>query len=125
MLIGVEVVVLIIGASSGSKRMIIDDLARVAEQQTKQTTLAEPPAEAGARVLSKAPHRHVLPLEAVLPAGRVEPPCLRKHYLLQLKLRADLPVYFVGERIVTKSDLDGQQNRFCLRASLCASSVRS
>lgn len=114
--------------SAGSKQMVIDDLARAAEQQTKRTPLAQPAAEAGAVVLYKALHSHVLPLEAVLPAGRVEPPCLREHYLLQLKLRADLPVYFVGERILTKSDLDGQQNRFYTsisRASLCASSARS
>ncbi|KAF8775994.1 hypothetical protein HU200_003995 [Digitaria exilis] len=104
--------------SSASKRaraMVIDDFACAAGQQTKQMPLAEPQDEAGAIIFYKEPHSHVLPLEAALPAGREEPLCLRKPYLLQLKLRADLPVYFVGEKILTKSDLDRQQNRFCLR----------
>ncbi|RCV26710.1 hypothetical protein SETIT_5G268200v2 [Setaria italica] len=104
--------------SAGCKRaraMVIDDPVPAVEERTKRTLPAGPPAEAGAMVLYKAPHIHALPLKAVpLAAGREEPPCLRKHYLLELKLRADLPVHFVGERILKNSDLNGQQNRFRL-----------
>jgi hypothetical protein len=104
--------------SAGCKRaraMATDDPPLAAEQQAKRTLPAALLPEAGAMVLYKAPQIHVSPLKAAaLAAGREEPPCLRKHYLLELKLRADLPVHFVGEKILKNSDLNGQQNRFRL-----------
>ncbi|KAL6619313.1 hypothetical protein ACP70R_034452 [Stipagrostis hirtigluma subsp. patula] len=53
-----------------------------------------------------------LPLAPAPPPARQEPPCLRNRILPALRLRADLPVHFIGEKLVTRTDLDGQQNRF-------------
>uniref|UniRef100_A0ACD5VTI6 Uncharacterized protein n=1 Tax=Avena sativa TaxID=4498 RepID=A0ACD5VTI6_AVESA len=53
------------------------------------------------------------PVDAVplsFAAPRAEPPWLRQ----RLGLRLDLTVHFVGEKAVTVTDLDGQQNRFRL-----------
>ncbi|CAD6237490.1 unnamed protein product [Miscanthus lutarioriparius] len=44
-------------------------------------------------------------------AGREEPPCLRRHFLLALGLRADLPVHFIDAKCLTATDLDPHQNR--------------
>lgn len=62
----------------------------------------------------------IMPINAVAPSrqppppatAKELPPCLRKHVLAGLGLRADLPVHFVGEKVVTKTDVDGHQNRF-------------
>lgn len=44
--------------------------------------------------------------------GREEPPpCLRKHFLVALGLRADLPVHFIDAKRLTATDLDPHQNR--------------
>ncbi|TVU35554.1 hypothetical protein EJB05_17450, partial [Eragrostis curvula] len=45
-------------------------------------------------------------------AGRKEPACLRGRVLVALKLRVDLPVHFIYEKIVKNSDLKPQQSRF-------------
>jgi hypothetical protein len=45
-------------------------------------------------------------------AGREAAPCLRRHFLEALGLRADLPVHFIDEKFVTSTDLDPHQNRF-------------
>ncbi|AQK98588.1 hypothetical protein Zm00014a_007620 [Zea mays] len=44
--------------------------------------------------------------------GREEPPCLRRHFLEALGLRADLPVHFIHDKRMSKTDLDGHQSRF-------------
>ncbi|CAO2178795.1 unnamed protein product [Urochloa humidicola] len=49
------------------------------------------------------------PLLAVV--GREEPPCLRRHFLEALGLRADLPVHFIDDKHLTGTDLDPHQNR--------------
>ncbi|OEL17229.1 Peroxiredoxin-2C [Dichanthelium oligosanthes] len=46
------------------------------------------------------------------PDGREEPPCLRKHFLRALGLRADLPVHFIDDKYVTPTDVDPRQTRF-------------
>jgi hypothetical protein len=53
-------------------------------------------------------------LQPPLPAagGREAPPCLRRHFLEALGLRADLPVHFIHDKRVSKTDLDGHQSRF-------------
>ncbi|CAO1945503.1 unnamed protein product [Urochloa humidicola] len=61
--------------------------------------------------LNTAPPRPALPPPPP-PAGREEPPCLRRHFLAALGLRADLPVHFIDDKIVTSTDLDPHQNRF-------------
>ncbi|WVZ98358.1 hypothetical protein U9M48_043814 [Paspalum notatum var. saurae] len=57
---------------------------------------------------------NAVPLNAIAPPAqdRDEPPCLRTHVLPALRLRADLPAYFLGEKRVTETDLNRQQNRF-------------
>ncbi|CAO1947984.1 unnamed protein product [Urochloa humidicola] len=81
-------------------------------------------------VLDVAPLNAIPPRPAPPPppaVGREEPPCLRRHFLAALGLRADLPVHFIDDKIVTGTDLDPHQNRFripgagvkrCLRAIL-------
>ncbi|RCV26711.1 hypothetical protein SETIT_5G268300v2 [Setaria italica] len=58
----------------------------------------------------------LLPLRRAHPpvAGREEPPCLRKHFLRGLGLRADLAVHFIDDKHLTGTDLDPHQNRFRL-----------
>ncbi|KAL6614747.1 hypothetical protein ACP70R_037017 [Stipagrostis hirtigluma subsp. patula] len=119
--------------SSGSKRpleMVVYD-PDAAAAETKRARKDEAvggapvPHAAGATVLDVAPIRAV-PMPVVPrrlrltaprpppgppPAAREEPPCLRKHFLLGLKLRADLPVHFIDDKRITDTDLKGHQNR--------------
>ncbi|CAL4955189.1 unnamed protein product [Urochloa decumbens] len=55
-----------------------------------------------------------LPRVPPLLAGREEPPCLRRHFLAALGLRADLPVHFIDDKHLTGTDLDPHQNRLRL-----------
>ncbi|KAL6888316.1 hypothetical protein ACP4OV_009342 [Aristida adscensionis] len=64
-----------------------------------------------------------VPLAAVAPLpppppppvdGKEEPPCLRRHILPALRLRADLPVHYITGKTVTCTDVDAHQNRFRL-----------
>ncbi|CAM0882087.1 unnamed protein product [Alopecurus aequalis] len=75
----------------------------VAEQRAAAASLLSLSARAGALVpfLAQPP---------VAAAPRAEPPSLREH----LDLRLDLTVHFIGEKVVTATDLDRQQNRFRL-----------
>jgi hypothetical protein len=59
---------------------------------------------------------NAVPLSAVAPNVfvRTEPPWLRRELLPYLRLRYDLPVYFIAEKAVTATDLDRHQNRFRL-----------
>jgi hypothetical protein len=56
------------------------------------------------------------PLRLALPpvADREEPPCLRRHFLKGLGLRADLDLHFIDDKHLTGTDLDPHQNRFRL-----------
>ncbi|GJM93594.1 hypothetical protein PR202_ga10161 [Eleusine coracana subsp. coracana] len=76
------------------------------------------------------------PINAIAPPRQPPPPpatdrelprCVREHFLPALGLRADLPVHFIAEKVVTSTDVDAHQNRFripldgverCLRAIL-------
>ncbi|KAL6620180.1 hypothetical protein ACP70R_035319 [Stipagrostis hirtigluma subsp. patula] len=109
--------------------MVVYDPAAAAEQQRaakqERPATATIYADAGAVVpygtdvepidavpLSAVPPR--LPREPAPPA-REEPPCLRNHILPALRLRADLPLHYIGKKTVTGTDLevlDGHQNRF-------------
>ncbi|CAL4948199.1 unnamed protein product [Urochloa decumbens] len=65
--------------------------------------------------ISAIPPHRIPPLPtkpSPLVAGREEPPCLRRHFLVALGLRGDLPVHFVAEKLVTGTDLDAHQSRF-------------
>ncbi|PUZ55384.1 hypothetical protein GQ55_5G208100 [Panicum hallii var. hallii] len=126
---------------AGSKRpleMVVYDPAAAASKRARQeeTSTPSPSANAAALALHAAaappPFGDFAPISAVplsavpprLPpvptarsplvadAGREEPPCLRRHFLAELGLRADLPVHFIAEKFVTSTDLDGHQNRF-------------
>ncbi|CAO2178808.1 unnamed protein product [Urochloa humidicola] len=126
---------------AGSKRtleMVVYDpaaaskRARPAETTETSGTATSPSANAAALALhaASAPPPfgdfapiHAVPISAVpfrpTPAtlaggssGREEPPCLRRHFLVALGLRADLPVHFVAEKLVTATDLDAHQSRF-------------
>ncbi|CAD6341133.1 unnamed protein product [Miscanthus lutarioriparius] len=63
-------------------------------------------------ILDVAPINTLPPLLRLPAAGREEPPCLRRHFLVALGLRADLPVHFIDDKYVTSTDLDSHQNRF-------------
>jgi hypothetical protein len=56
----------------------------------------------------------LVPLSAIAPEVRVEPPWLRTELLRYLRLRMDLPVHFIAEKTVTATDLVSDQNRFRL-----------
>jgi hypothetical protein len=67
---------------------------------------AEKRARLSARPGALVPFLPRRPVAAAAP--RAEPSWLRK----RLDLRADLTVHFIAEKAVTRTDLDGQQNRF-------------
>ncbi|KAJ1262711.1 hypothetical protein BS78_09G130900 [Paspalum vaginatum] len=76
--------------------------------------VAEP---ADAEPINAVPLNAIAPLQQPRPApppaqDREEPPCLRTRILPALRLRADLPACFLGEKRVTDTDLNRQQNRF-------------
>ncbi|RLM92449.1 hypothetical protein C2845_PM08G21840 [Panicum miliaceum] len=114
---------------------------RVGKRPWRQEPATAPPAGVGGMVVPcAAAVLDVKPINAIPPpppppppAGREEPPCLRSHFLVELGLRADLPVHFIDEKRVTSTDLVAQQNRFripsdgverCLRAILTPAELR-
>ncbi|CAO2165906.1 unnamed protein product [Urochloa humidicola] len=123
---------------AGSKRsleMVVYDPAAASKRarqadtmETSGTPSPSPSAKAAALALHAAseppPFGDFAPISAVPPrlpqhspfvaggSGREEPPCLRKHFLVALGLRSDLPVHFVAEKLVTATDLDAHQSRF-------------
>jgi hypothetical protein len=81
-----------------------------AEERAAAASLLALSARAGALVpFLASPPLDAVPLSFAAPP-RAEPPWLRD----RLGLRLDLAVHFVGEKAVTATDLDGQQNRFRL-----------
>ncbi|RLN23377.1 hypothetical protein C2845_PM07G18620 [Panicum miliaceum] len=109
---------------AGAKRpleMVIYDPAAAASKRARQeeaTTSTSSSADSAGEPLDVL---DVKPINAVPPqlpppppplAGREAPPCLRRHFLEALGLRADLPVHFIDEKFVTSTDLDPHQNRF-------------
>ncbi|CAL4974776.1 unnamed protein product [Urochloa decumbens] len=125
---------------AGSKRsleMVIYDPAAASKRarqaettETSGTPSPTPSANVAAMALHAAPPPapfgdfapiSAVPISAVPPSrlpplaagsGREEPPCLRRHFLVALGLRPDLPVHFVAEKVVTGTDLDAHQSRF-------------
>ncbi|RLM91297.1 hypothetical protein C2845_PM08G21850 [Panicum miliaceum] len=108
---------------AGAKRpleMVVYDPAAAASKRARQdeaTTSSSAADSAGEPldVLDVEPIS-AIPLQLPPPppplAGREAPPCLRRHFLEALGLRADLPVHFIDEKFVTSTDLDPHQNRF-------------
>ncbi|CAD6230276.1 unnamed protein product [Miscanthus lutarioriparius] len=118
---------------AGSKRpleMVLYDPAAAAASQQRANKRARQDEESAAKAASASasgamvPHAgtilDVAPINTLPPllrlpvpaAGREEPPCLRRHFLVALGLRADLPVHFIDDKYVTSTDLDSHQNRF-------------
>jgi hypothetical protein len=66
--------------------------------------------------INAAPLSAVAPKKANMATAVVhaEPSWLRSELLPHLRLRFDLPVYFIAEKAVTGTDLDPHQNRFRL-----------
>jgi hypothetical protein len=115
--------------------MVLYDPAAAAASQQRASKRARQDEEAAAKSSSSSavaaavsgamvPHAgtilDVAPINTLPPllrlpvpaAGREEPPCLRRHFLVALGLRADLPVHFIDDKYVTSTDLDPHQNRF-------------
>ena len=105
---------------AGSNRpleMVVYDPAAASKRarQDEPTTSSSSSACAAGEpldVLDVEPITAVPPQLPPPPAGREAPPCLRRHFLEALGLRADLPVHFIDEKLVTTTDLDPHQNRF-------------
>ncbi|CAL4962106.1 unnamed protein product [Urochloa decumbens] len=103
-------------AAAQNKRARQEEATTSSSSSAGAATAMVPHAAAEApTVLDIAPLNAFPPLRPPPPppvAGREEPPCLRRHFLAALGLRADLPVHFIDEKIVTGTDLDAHQNRF-------------
>ncbi|CAL4974775.1 unnamed protein product [Urochloa decumbens] len=103
-------------AAAQNKRARQEEATTSSSSSAGAATAMVPHAAAEApTVLDVAPLNAFPPLRPPPPppvAGREEPPCLRRHFLAALGLRADLPVHFIDEKIVTGTDLDPHQNRF-------------
>ncbi|KAL6610037.1 hypothetical protein ACP70R_040006 [Stipagrostis hirtigluma subsp. patula] len=98
--------------------MVVHDPAAAAagRRAAKRARLATAMVQYTALPTDVAEPIDAVPLAAIAPPqpppAREQPPCLRNRILPALRLRADLPVHFIGEKLVTRTDLDGQQNRF-------------
>ncbi|RLN24423.1 hypothetical protein C2845_PM07G18610 [Panicum miliaceum] len=132
------------GSNSKRKLPTAAQRQRAGKRRRRQESATASPAGAGGMVVPCAAAApavlDVKPISAIPPpqpppppAGREEPPCLRSHFLVELGLRADLPVHFIDEKRVTSTDLVAQQNRFripsdgverCLRAILTPAELR-
>jgi hypothetical protein len=105
--------------NAGSKRPETLALAAydpaTAAQPAKRKKPSKISANAGALVPFMAAPAPIdaVPLASAAPS-RAEPPCLRAGLLRQLGFRDDMEVHFFGEKTVTATDLDTQQNRFRL-----------
>ncbi|KAG2590751.1 hypothetical protein PVAP13_5NG429800 [Panicum virgatum] len=120
------------GSNRPLEMVVYDPAAASKRARQGETSTPSPSANPVARALravsAPPPFGNFAPISAIPPrlpplptarspplaadAGREEPPCLRKHFLAELGLRADLPVHFIAEKLVTSTDLDGHQNRF-------------
>lgn len=91
--------------------LAIYDPANAAQHTKRKTNIS---ANAGALVPFMAPPPiDAVPLAAVAP-NRAEPSWIRTRLFRQLGVRLDMKAHFIGEKAVTGTDLDRQQNRFRL-----------
>jgi hypothetical protein len=92
------------------------DLSAADQQQANDEAVAQASARALVPFVPPREPINAVPLSAVAPNVfvRTEPPWLRRELLPYLRLRYDLPVYFIAEKAVTATDLDRRQNRFRL-----------
>jgi len=124
-----------VGSNRPLEMVAYDPAAARKRARRGETSTPSPSANAFALALHAAsappPFGDFAPISAVpvpplaADAGRAEPPCLRMHFLAELGLRADLPVHFVAEKVVTSTDLDGHQNRFRIPSEGVARRLRA
>ncbi|CAO2183290.1 unnamed protein product [Urochloa humidicola] len=113
-------------AAAANKRARLEEAAASTSSSSSSSDTATAPALFLRAASAPPPFGDFEPISAVpisaipppppppLLAGREEPPCLRRHFLAALGLRADLPVHFIDDKHLTGTDLDPHQNRLRL-----------
>jgi hypothetical protein len=89
-------------------------LSAAAPKKKKVASAADKQPEDAGALVSFVPSGEHAPKKIAPAVVRAEPPWLRRGLLPHLRLRFDLPVYFIAEKAVTITDFVRQQNRFRL-----------